>query len=181
MTLRLLALSDGVAVVPVAAAGNAFRNYEIIIPAAYDEVVTVTAMADTDGKRGGHGPVPRCVGGNVDDRFALFSSYARAGGPDEVHTVAAPGVCVLSTQLGGGTTVISGTSMAAPHLTGAVANCLGHTRQPGPCAGLTVPEIVQKIRADAIAKSKRYGFDGDPKHSPPPEAYYGFLVTDPRY
>jgi subtilisin len=166
-------------VVPVAAAGNENNNYVNYRPASYNEVLTVTAMADTDGQPGGTGP-PACTG-NLDDRYASFSSFAGAGGPDTVHTVAAPGVCVLSTRLGGGTTILSGTSMASPHVAGTVANCLGHKRAPGPCAGMTVPQVIQKIRADAAAKPLSYGFTGDPNHSPPAGRYYGFLVSNLNY
>ena len=47
------------------------------------------------------------------DNFASFSNY---GNPPV--DFAAPGVNVLSTQNGGGTTTFSGTSMAAPHVAG---------------------------------------------------------------
>jgi subtilisin family serine protease len=46
------------------------------------------------------------------DTFAWFSNY---GAPVDC---AAPGVGVLSTKNGGGTTTFSGTSMAAPHVAG---------------------------------------------------------------
>jgi subtilisin family serine protease len=166
-------------VVPVAAAGNENNDYVNYRPASYNEVLTVTAMADTDGMPGGAGP--NACTGDLDDRFAGFSSFAGASGPDTIHTVAAPGVCVLSTRLGGGTTILSGTSMASPHVAGTVANCLGHKNAPGPCAGMTVPQIIQKIRADAAAKPSSYGFTGDPNHSPPAGRYYGFLVSDLNY
>jgi subtilisin len=168
-------------VMPVAAAGNETNDYSQYRPASYNEVLTVTAMADTDGKPGGKGPVPSCFGGNADDRYASFSSYAGASGTDVAHTVAAPGVCVLSTKLGGGTTVLSGTSMASPHVAGTVANCIGHKNAPGPCAGLTPAQIIKKIRADAKAKATGYGFTGDPRHTPPAGRYYGFLVSDLAY
>ena len=168
-------------VVPVAAAGNETNDYSQYRPASYDEVLTVTAMADTDGKPGGNGPAPSCFGGNLDDKYASFSSFAGANGSDTGHTVAGPGVCVLSTRLGGGTTVLSGTSMASPHVAGTVANCIGHRNNPGPCAGMTPAQVIQKIRGDAAAKARRYGFLGDPRHTPPAGRYYGFLVSNLGY
>jgi subtilisin family serine protease len=165
-------------IVPVGAAGNESNNYVNYRPASFNEVLTVTAMGDFDGRPGGLGG---SCSGTPDDRYASFSSFAGAGGPDEVHTVAGPGVCVLSTRLGGGTTTMSGTSMASPHVAGTVANCLGHKNAPGPCAGMTVPQIIQKIRADAAAKPGSYGFVGDPAHTPPAGRYYGFLVSNLNY
>jgi subtilisin len=168
-------------VVVVAAAGNENNNYSAYRPASFDEVLTVTAMADTDGKPGGNGPAPSCISGNLDDKYASFSSFAGTTGTDLEHTVAAPGVCVLSTKLGGGTTTLSGTSMASPHVAGTVANCIGHKSGPGPCAGLTPAQVIDKIRADAEAKPKRYGFVGDPRHTPPAGRYYGYLVSNLSY
>jgi subtilisin len=168
-------------VVPVAAAGNSGTNLAGFVPAAYDEVLTVTAMTDTDGKPGRQGPNPTCRSGETDDMYASFSNFATSAGVDANHTVAAPGVCVLSTRLGGGTTVLSGTSMASPHVTGTVANCFGHPKLPGPCAGMSPAQVIQKIRADAAAKQNSYGFTGDPNHNPPPGAYYGFLVSNLSY
>jgi subtilisin family serine protease len=47
------------------------------------------------------------------DKFASFSNYS-----NPPVDFAAPGVSVLSTKKGGGTTTMSGTSMAAPHVCG---------------------------------------------------------------
>ena len=47
-----------------------------------------------------------------DDVFASFSNWG------EPVDFAAPGVAITSTAMGGGTTVMSGTSMAAPHVCG---------------------------------------------------------------
>ena len=59
----------------VVAAGNDSMNARRIRPAAYDEVITVSAMADYDGRGGGHGyPSESCPywSPDPDDAFAEF-------------------------------------------------------------------------------------------------------------
>jgi subtilisin family serine protease len=101
----------------VAAAGNDRMSAAKWVPAAYNEVITVSALADTDGK-------PNALGGNrcyswgsydSDDTFANFSNYG-----SDVDLIA-PGKCIWSTKPGSTYGYMSGTSMATPHVTGAVA------------------------------------------------------------
>lgn len=160
-------VAQGVTV--VVAAGNSNVNLGETVPAAYDEVLTVAAMADFDGLPGGKAS-PTCVAKDQDDTAAHFSNFAV--GPDAGHTITAPGVCVNSTWNDGGYKSISGTSMASPHVAGVVARCI----DAGPCAGLSPVQIIAKLRADAAARPADTGFFGDP-NMPIEARYYGHLVN----
>jgi hypothetical protein len=107
-------VASGVTV--VVAAGNDSGSAAARVPAAYDEVITVSALADTDGKRGGLGG-NRCMSWgsyDSDDTFADFSNYG-----SDIDLIA-PGKCIWST-VPSGYQYMSGTSMATPHVTGAAA------------------------------------------------------------
>ena len=86
------AVAAGVTI--VVAAGNDAADAKDVFPAAYPEVIAVSAFADFDGQPGG-GAVATCRS-DVDDTFADFSNF----GPDV--DIAAPGVCIRSTLPGGG-------------------------------------------------------------------------------
>jgi subtilisin family serine protease len=95
--------------------GNAVRMY----PASFKGVVSVSAVDSTD-------------------TIADFSSTGRA------VDIAAPGVDLLSVAAGGGYVRESGTSMAAPHVTGVAA--LVRAARPG----LDVDELEAVLRASAV-------------------------------
>lgn len=123
-----------VGVVYVVAAGNDASDVygsdgilgtsDDIEPAAYREVATISAMADSDGQPGG-------VGGSTsygaDDSFATFSNFsATVDGNPVISPGAAidllmPGVEIYSTSKDGGYATGSGTSMASPHAAGLAA------------------------------------------------------------
>jgi subtilisin len=130
-------------VVFVVSAGNRATDAATMVPASYDEVVTVSALADFDGKAGGTG-LATCDA-DEDDSFASFSNF----GPDV--DLMAPGVCIESTWKEGGYNTISGTSMAAPHVTGTVALYLAANTRDANDDGVVDGTDVELIRAALVA------------------------------
>jgi len=107
------AVNKGVAF--AVAAGNSDADARNFSPSAFDNVLTVSALADFNGLPGG-GAAPTCRT-DIDDTLADFSNWGPA------VDIAAPGVCILSTYPieKGEYGTISGTSMASPHAAGALA------------------------------------------------------------
>lgn len=98
----------GAGVVIVVAAGNSGADAANFVPAAYDDAVITASATDSSDS------FPRWS--NWGDEIAPWAPTASAP-----VAIAAPGVSILSTQKGGGTTTKSGTSMASPHAAGVAA------------------------------------------------------------
>ncbi|HEY9693070.1 MAG TPA: S8 family peptidase [Oculatellaceae cyanobacterium] len=153
----------------VVAAGNSGENFANSVPASYNEVLTVTAISDFNGVAGG-GARATCRS-DVDDTAADFSNFTTINSSEVGHTIAAPGTCINSTWINSTYKTISGTSMASPHVAGAVALCIASAK----CANLTPSQIITKMRNDAAAQPASYGFKNDP-NSPNGDRYYGNLL-----
>lgn len=151
-------------VVYVVAAGNNGSNIYYgqddprnVTPASYPEVMTVSAMVDTDGLAGGFGS-PSSYG--PDDTLAKFSNYSQQNHPNNpvissggCIDVAAPGVDIFSTYLDKSFRKLSGTSMASPHVAGVVARYIAENRKTLFQNGKS-EQIVYQIRQTLIDHSE---------------------------
>jgi PKD repeat protein len=149
----------GRGVVFVAAAGNSAIDASGFSPASHPDVITVSALADFDGLAGGLG-APTCRS-DVDDTFADFSNF---GAPVDL---AAPGVCIFSTYLNDGYAVLSGTSMATPFVTGAVARLIAQG-YPKPTNRAGVLALRDALVNAGSTQTSACGFSGDPDASHEP-------------
>jgi subtilisin family serine protease len=172
-------------IVYVVAAGNwTFEIYggdqilgtsDDLFPAAYPEVLTVSALADSDGISGGTGA---STSYGADDTLATFSNYSLAVdssnpvvSPGRAIDLAAPGVNIYSTYKGGTYSTMSGTSMSCPHVAGVVALYIAQYGRPTTAAG------VYAIRQALIDRAEpQAGWGRNPTNPNPVDSYPEGLV-----
>lgn len=163
----LVAALEAAGVVVVVSAGNdATAEVSQMVPASYPDVIAVSSTTAVAGSN-----QCRSLASPIAADTASFFTTDGAG-----VTVAAPGedaedvsracliksVGILSTRLGGGTTRLSGTSMASPHVAGIVARLF----QQNPTS---TPAVVKQLVRDSATRvgvaplnspTSSYSFDG---------------------
>jgi hypothetical protein len=139
-------VDEGVVFVQAAGNENRLKN-------AFPEVLAVSALSDFDGQAGG--AAASTCRSDEDDTLANFSNF----GPEV--DIAAPGVCILSTWKDGGYNTISGTSMASPHVAGAVALYLHATGLAPATNAAGVDAIEQAIIKAALPQSDPCGYTNE--------------------
>jgi len=139
-------VDEGVVFAQAAGNENRLKN-------AFPEVLAVSALSDFDGQAGG--AAASTCRSDEDDTLANFSNF----GPEV--DIAAPGVCILSTWKDGGYNTISGTSMASPHVAGAVALYL-HANGLAPATNAAgVDAIEQAIIEAALPQGDACGYTNE--------------------
>ena len=165
------ALRDQGVTVVVAAGNDAKTEITQQIPAAYPEVLAIastTAIDGTNACKRASTPIP----GDTASYFTTDGSGVAVSAPGEDQENVNRGCLIssngiLSLKLGGGTTRMSGTSMASPHVAGVAAlvvSTLSPTTDPSQISSI----IRAKIRDGACRKNdaplpsptSSYSFDG---------------------
>ena len=160
------AISNSVAagVTYAVAAGNEATDAKSFVPASFPEVITVSAIADSDGKCGSQGP---STSFGPDDTLASFSNYG------SIIDLTAPGVDIQTTYKGSSYRSFSGTSASTPFVTGAAA--LYKSTHPG----ATPADIRNALTSSgsnpsSVCDGKGHGyFKGDRDNTHEPLLYLG--------
>jgi subtilisin family serine protease len=151
----------------VVAAGNDHTDASTLSLANNPNVIAVSAIADSDGKCGRRGS---STSYGRDDSFASFSNYG------STVDMAAPGVHILSTYKGKSYTYMSGTSMAASHVTGAAALYKGTVNPSASPSAVKSALLNQGSKISTMCDGNGHGyFTGDPDSYHEPLLYARYL------
>lgn len=135
------------AVANMSLGGGASQALDDAVRRSVDSGVTYSIAAGNDGadacnaspaRAGTYEGVITTAATDKSDQEASWSNYGNC------VDLWAPGVSILSTRLRGGTTTLSGTSMAAPHVGGTAALYLSGN------AGASPAFVEQQLKADAV-------------------------------
>jgi subtilisin family serine protease len=140
----------------VVAAGNQGKDVAKFKPAAYDRAITIAAYADSDGQPGYGGP--KTCDRSFDDEDWRWSNF----GADV--DIVAPGSCIASLRTDRGVVRYSGTSMATPHVAGAIALYIAAVPEdPGPAKGQAEAWL---LAAGSVPKTDPPGYAGSDLTAP---------------
>jgi serine protease len=119
-----------------------------VINSAASGIVYAVAAGNDGADACGHSPARAGTSGGVITTAATGSNDAEASWSNDGSCVDlwAPGVSILSTKKGGGTTTMSGTSMATPHVAGTAARYLALISPTSPAS-----DVEDALKTDAIA------------------------------
>ncbi len=129
--------------------GGASQSLDVAVTRSADSGVFYSIAAGNSGddacnsspaRAGTHSGVTTTAATDISDNEASWSNYGAC------VDIWAPGVSILSTKKGGGTTTFSGTSMAAPHVGGGAALYLSRLG-----AGASPSAVETALKNDAVS------------------------------
>lgn len=148
-------------VLMVVAGGNNAQDATNFTPCSYDVTVCVSALTDFDGLAGGLGSIT--CRSDRDDTLANYSNFGSKidimGSGTCILSTAQIGDCTLCDPTGLGYITLSGTSMAAPQVTGFIVKLLQTV--PKPTNREQVRDVVNTVLAMAIPMASAEGWTED--------------------
>lgn len=174
MRQAVIALYNSDIAVVVAAGNNPNLEVSQQVPARYPEVMAIASTTAIDGGNAGCKFFTGTIAADMASYFTTDGIGVTVSAPgaereDVTKSCFAKSIGILSTRLGGGTTRMSGTSMAAPHVAGVLALMWQKVLDAAPLASLD-PEVARSairdradLRGTAPLDSPTggYTFDGE--------------------
>ena len=133
----------------VAAAGNDFRRF-VAFPARHPDAIAVSALGWEPGLPAWAYDRWTVSSDRGDPDAIFFANFSNEGAKDTTVDLVGPGAGVVSTVPGGNYAPMSGTSMACPAMTGAIAKLLAKNMHI-----LARPGRSRPVRCNAAARVRR--------------------------